>query len=75
MLVLLVTKKMRDELSAFSGLALRAGFVIAGAKAQVLLARSAARLKPCPDTKQITFYDLTISYSSHGTRQGSPTGL
>ena len=51
MLALVVAKKMRDELSVFSGLALRAGFVIAGAKAQLLFANHSARLKPCPDTK------------------------
>jgi hypothetical protein len=51
MLVLVVAKKMRDELSVFLELALRAGFVIAGAKARLLLADCSARLKPCPDTK------------------------
>jgi hypothetical protein len=51
MLVLVVAKKMRDELRAFSGLALRAGLAMAGAKALFLLADSAAWLKPCPDTK------------------------
>src|SRR5208283_4182766 len=51
MLVLVVVKKTRDELSMFSGLALRAGIAIAGAKAQFLPPNSPARLKPCPDTK------------------------
>ena len=51
MLVVVVAKKMRDELRVSSGLALRAGLAMAGAKARFLLADSAARLKPCPDTK------------------------
>jgi hypothetical protein len=55
MLVLVVAKKTRDELSLFSGLALRAGFVIAGAKARFLVAGSAAWLKPSPDTKPNAF--------------------
>jgi hypothetical protein len=38
MLVFVVAKKTREELSAFSGLALRAGLAIAGAKARLLLA-------------------------------------
>jgi hypothetical protein len=53
MLVLVVAKKMRDELRVSSGRALRAGEVIAGVKTQILLADSAARLKPCPDTKHV----------------------
>jgi len=36
MLALVVAKKVRDELSAASGTALRAGFVMTGAKAQFL---------------------------------------
>ncbi len=35
MLVLVVAKKMRDELSVFSERALRAGIVITGAEAQI----------------------------------------
>jgi hypothetical protein len=38
MLVLVVAKKMRDELSVSLELALRAGLAIAGAKARFLLA-------------------------------------
>jgi hypothetical protein len=37
MLVLVVVKKMRDELSSFSEMALRVGLAIAGAKARFLL--------------------------------------
>lgn len=51
MLVFVVAKKTREELSVFSGVALRAGRAMAGAEARFLLAGSAAWLKPCPDTK------------------------
>jgi hypothetical protein len=51
MLVLVVAKKVRDELRVSSGQALRAGLAMAGAEALFLLAALAARLKPCPDTK------------------------
>ncbi len=52
MLVLVVTKKMRDELRALSELALRAGFVIAGAQARLLLESTVARLNAPRDRKQ-----------------------
>jgi hypothetical protein len=63
MLALVVAKKIRDELSVFPELALRAGIVIAGAKAQLLLAACAARLKPCPDTKRfLTYATSTVAF-------------
>jgi hypothetical protein len=60
MLVLVVAKKMREELSVFSGMELRAGRAIAGAEARFRLANSAARLKPCPDTQQDSINADTI---------------
>jgi hypothetical protein len=63
MLVLVVAKKMRDELSVFSGLALRTGLAMTGAKARFLLVGSAAWLKPCPDTKPNAPHDHRLPES------------
>jgi hypothetical protein len=65
MLVFVVAKKTRDDLNVFSGRALRAGIAMAGAEARSLLACSAARLKPCPDTKPGAFRDLTVWMIDH----------
>ena len=65
MLVLVVAKKVREELSVGPGVALRAGLAMAGAEARLLFAGFAARLKPCPDTK-LLFNHTIGSIEGHG---------